>query len=96
VSGIMTSVGILPIITDNRIPLIDGGTTWNHRIVLLDESKVVRYGFRTADVDYSEPVVFKLGTTANLNTDYVAVMFDAPVVEYPDKAHCILTKSIAK
>lgn len=98
VTGILTCVGILPIVVDNRIPVNANATTptsKDHKIVLLNEDMVVRHYLRGRDVSYGEPVVFKLGTTASLISDYVAIMFDNLVVEYPDKAHCILTKTVA-
>lgn len=98
VTGIMTAIGILPIITDNRIPVNANATTptsKDHKIVLLNENMVVRHFLQGRDVSYSDPVVFKLGTTDSLVTDYQMVMFDNVVVNYPDKAHCILTKVVA-
>ena len=92
VSGIMTAAGILPIVPDNRIPVTDTGSAYAHKIVLLDEQKVVRHYL----AGYGEPVVFKLGTVESLITDYVAVLFDNVVCQFPDVAHCILTKTVAK
>lgn len=97
VTGVMTCIGILPIITDNRIPVAKDATEPTkdaHKIVLLNEDLVVRHYLQGRDVSYADPVVFKLGTTQSLVTDYQMVMFDNVVVNYPDKAHCILTKLV--
>lgn len=97
VTGVMTCIGILPIITDNRIPVLKDlvETTKDcHKIVLLNENMVVRHYLQGRDVSYADPVVFKLGQAADLVTQYQMVMFDNVVVEYPDKAHCILTKLV--
>ena len=87
VTGIMTCVGLLPIITDKRIPV----TATSHPILIIDESKIVRHHL----IGYESPVTFKMGEVQTLLTEYVAVQFANLVVEFPDKAHCIMTKTFA-
>ena len=88
VTGIMTCVGLLPIITDKRIPV----TPTSHPILILDESKIVRHHL----IGYEQPITFKMGEVQSLLTEYVAVQFANLVVQFPDKAHVIMTKTFAQ
>lgn len=93
VKAIMTVAGKLPIITDNRIPVdTSGGTNDLHKIILVDEAKIVRHHL----IGYENPVVFKMGEVQSLLTEYVAVQFANVVVQFPDKSHCVMTKTLAK
>ena len=93
VTGIMTCVGLLPIITDKRIPINTSDPTKDkHPILIVDESKIVRHHL----VGYETPVTFKMGEVQSLLTEYVAVQFSNLVCQFPDKAHCIMTKEFAK
>lgn len=93
VTGIMTVVGLLPIITDKRIPIdTSNATVDNHKILIVDESRIVRHHL----IGYETPVTFKLGEINTLLTQYVAVQFANVVVEFPDQAHLLITKSFAK
>jgi hypothetical protein len=93
VTAIMTVAGLLPIIPDDTITIDTAGATTDvHPIVIVDESKIVRHYL----AGYADPVVFKLGLVDTLIDDYVAVTFDNVVVEFPDKAHCIMKKSFTK
>jgi len=92
VNAIMTAAGLLPIVVDKRIPIDMSGATEEHPILIIDESKIVRHFL----IGYDKPVVFKMGEIQTLLTEYVAVQFANFVCEFPDKAHVIMTKSIAK
>jgi len=93
VTGIMTVVGLLPIITDKRIPIDTSDVAVDkHPILILDESKIVRHHL----IGYESPVTFKMGEVQTLLTEYVAVQFANLIVEFPDRAHVIMTKSFTK
>lgn len=97
VPGIMTAAGILPIVADPEIPLNANATDpskKDHKILLLNENYIVRHYLTDGQVSYGDPVVFELGRTANLATDYVIFMSDNVVAEYGDVAHCIATLTI--
>lgn len=94
VPAIMTTAGILPIIRDPEIPLEKNAKndgTYDHKILFLNENLIKRHYFVDGTTSYENPVVFKLGRTESLVDDYVIVMLDNVVAEYPDVAHCIAT-----
>lgn len=91
VRGIMTAAGILPIIADPFLPVVDKGTAYEHKIVIVSENLIERQ-YVTADV----PRIYQLGTDASLAQKFVGVLFDTIIVKGADVGHAILTKTIAK
>lgn len=88
VPGLMTAAGLLPVVPD---PFLATNPSWataaptgetNYPFVILTES-LLEYHY----VGSPTPRMFQLGTTSNLNEDYVGVLFGAPVVKKGDKAH---------
>ena len=84
VKGVMTAMGILPIITDPYLPL--EGT--KHKVAILSENLLVRYY-----VGSDKPRIFGFGIQdESLNQKYMALQYDCIVAKGADYAHTILTK----
>jgi hypothetical protein len=86
--AIMTAAGLLPVIVD---PLLAANPAWasaapagqtNYPFVIVTES-LIEYHY----VGSETTQLFQLGTTSNLQDDYVAVKFGAPVVKAGNRAH---------
>jgi len=87
VKGVMTAMGILPIITDPYLPL--EGT--KHKVAILSENLLVRYY-----VGSDKPRIFGFGIQdESLNQKYMALQYDCIVAKGADYAHTILTKDTA-
>ena len=87
VKGVMTAMGILPIITDPYLPL--EGT--KHKVAILSENLLVRYY-----VGSDKPRIFGFGIQdESLNQKYMALQYDCIVAKGADYAHTILTKDMA-
>ena len=91
VIGIMTSAGILPIICDPFLPIVDGGATNDHKIVIATESLLERH-YVKSDV----PRLYQMGTVADLAQRFTAVQFDTVIAKGADYAHATLTKKVTK
>lgn len=84
VKGVMTAMGILPIITDPYLPL--EGT--KHKIAILSENLITRYY-----VGSDKPRIFGFGIQdESLNQKYMALQYDCIVAKGAEYAHTILVK----
>lgn len=84
VKGVMTAMGILPIITDPYLPL--EGT--KHKVAILSENLITRYY-----VGSDKPRIFGFGIQdESLNQKYMALQYDCIVAKGAEYAHTILTK----
>lgn len=87
VIGVMTAMGVLPIIADPYLPVVDG----QHKIVILTESLCTRYY-----VGSDKPRIFGFGIQdESLNEKYMALQYDCIVAKGADYAHTVLTKTVA-
>jgi hypothetical protein len=92
VFGIYTAAGLLPIIPepflnmDQAIPGIGAapGGQHNYPFMIVSES-LLEYHY----VGSSDPRVFQLGKTNNLNESYTGIMFGAPVAKLAANAHTV-------
>lgn len=92
VPSIYTQIGELPIIPDPFVRVVDGGTTLDHRFVLVNENLIERHYLTTP-----APRVFKMSQNENLIDDYIAFLWDTVIVKGADaKAHSIITKKVNK
>jgi len=91
VKGIMTAVGILPLIADPFLPIADGGTTNDHKIVIASEGLLERHYVKS-----EVPRLYQMGTTADLAQRFVAVQFDTVIAKGAGYAHAVLTKKVTK
>lgn len=92
VIGVMTAMGILPIIADPYLPLDTTTTVGStiHKIVILTESLITRYY-----VGSDKPRIFAFGIQdESLNEKYMALQYDCIVAKGAAYAHSILTKTI--
>lgn len=87
VKGVMTAMGVLPIITDPYLPL----DSTKHKIAVLSENLLVRYY-----VGSDKPRIFGFGIQdESLNQKYMALQYDCIVAKGANYAHTILTKDTA-
>mgnify|MGYP000022120341 FL=1 len=92
VIGVMTAMGVLPIIADPYLPLdtktISGSTI--HKIAILSENLLTRYYVGSAN-----PRIFAFGIQdESLNEKYMALQYDCIVAKGAEYAHTILTKTV--
>lgn len=89
VNGIQTAAGVLPIVPD---VFLDMDPDWataapvdqhNYPFVIADENLIEFHHLPGSD----KPQLFQLGTVANLQEDYVGVMFGGVVVKGAGRAH---------
>lgn len=78
IDGIMTSAGILPIITDIYCPA--------GKIAIVDENLLERQYITSAS-----PRLYQLGTEKDLATRFIAILFDTFIVRGGSYGHMILT-----
>lgn len=91
VRGVMTCMGILPIIPDAYLPLTVADSNTTHTIAILDENLLVRYY-----VGSDKPRIFGFGMQdESLNEKYMALQYDCIVAKGADYAHSLLTKTVA-
>jgi len=90
VLGIMTCMGILPIIADPFLPVNTVETNKVHKIAILTEDLLTRY-YVGSDI----PRVFQMGTDESLVKKYMALQYDCIVAKGASYAHTILTKNVA-
>lgn len=92
VRGVMTAMGILPIVPDPFLP-VDTTTESGkalHRIAILSENLLVRFY-----VGSDKPRIFGFGIQdESLNEKYMAVQYDVVVAKGAEYAHTILTKKV--
>jgi hypothetical protein len=91
VPRIVTNRGLLPLLPDPYIDIVDTGATLDHSFVMVNESLIERHYITSAT-----PRMFQLGQVASLVNDRVAVMFDTVIVKGADAAHCIMKKVVTK
>lgn len=94
VLGVMTAMGILPIVPDPYLPIEDGvsGDAGKklHHVAILSENLITRYY-----VGSPVPRIFAFGIQdESLNEKYMALQYDCIVAKGADYAHTILTKKI--
>lgn len=96
VQGIMTCMGILPIIADPFLPLVevaasgDDPATTTHRIAILSENLITRFYVGSPNVR-----VFEFGyNDYTLAKKYMALQYDTIVAKGAGYAHTILTKTV--
>lgn len=89
--GVMTAAGILPLIPDPFMPIADGGTTNDHRIVIVSEDLLERHYVKS-----EMPRLYQLGEVVDLSQRFVAVQFDTVIAKAAGYAHAVLTKKVAK
>ena len=78
IDGIMTSAGILPIITDIYCPA--------GKIAIVDENLLERQYITSAS-----PRLYQLGTEKDLATRFIAILFDTFIVRGGSYGHMVLT-----
>lgn len=78
IDGIMTSAGILPIITDIYCPA--------GKIAIVDETMLERQYITSAT-----PRLYQLGTEKDLATRFIAILFDTFIVRGGSYGHMVLT-----
>lgn len=93
VNAISTAAGLLPLIPDWSLPapvssISEGAPRMDYKLAIVTED-LVEYHYLTTP----EPRVFVLGLLGNLATQYVAVMFGAPV--FKGKADPAVTPEVA-
>lgn len=92
VMGVMTAMGVLPIIADPYLPLdttTSVGSTI-HRIAILSENLLTRFY-----VGSDKPRIFAFGIQdESLNEKYMALQYDCIVAKGAEYAHTILTKTV--
>ena len=87
VIGVMTAMGVLPIIPDPYLPVTED----EHKIVILSENLVTRY-YVTSD----KPRIFAFGIQdESLNEKYMALQYDCVVAKGAEYAHTVLTKKVS-
>lgn len=100
VRGVMTAMGILPIIPDPYLPVTEkttgegaaAKTTVEHKVAILSENLLTRYY-----VGSDKPRIFGFGIQdESLNEKYMALQYDCIVAKGADYAHTILTKTVDK
>ena len=92
VTGIVTAAGVLPLIPEPFLSMnatIPGITAAvsplnNYPFAIVSESLIEFHW-----IGSREPRVFQLGTLANLQEQYVGILFGAPVVKGPSYAHAV-------
>lgn len=92
VMGVMTAMGVLPIIADPYLPLDTTTTAGStiHRIAILSENLLTRYY-----VGSDKPRIFAFGIQdESLNEKYMALQYDCIVAKGAEYAHTILTKTV--
>ena len=93
VQGIMTCMGILPIIADPFLPLDTTTTSGStiHKIAILSENLLVRFYVGSPNVR-----VFEFGySDYGLAKKYMALQYDTIVAKGAGYAHTILSKTVA-
>jgi hypothetical protein len=86
VIGVMTAMGVLPIIPDPYIPLTGNA----HKVVILSENLITRYY-----VGSPVPRIFGFGMQdESLNEKYMALQYDCVVAKGAEYAHTVLTKTV--
>ena len=91
VRGVMTAMGVLPIIPDPYLPLADAGSGKKaHKVAILSENLLTRYY-----VGSDKPRIFGFGMgDETLNEKYMALQYDCIVAKGAEYAHTILTKTV--
>ena len=91
VRGIMTAMGVLPILPDPYLPLADAGNGKKaHKVAILSENLMTRYY-----VGSDKPRIFGFGIgDESLNEKYMALQYDTIVAKGAEYAHTILTKTV--
>lgn len=91
VRGVMTAMGVLPIVADPYLPLLDAGAgKKTHRIAILSENLLTRYYVGSPIPRIFE---FKQGDES-LVDKYMALQYDCIVAKGAEYAHVILTKTV--
>jgi hypothetical protein len=91
VEGIMTCMGVLPIVTDPFMALNTTEGKVEHRIAILTEDLITRFYVGSENVR-----VFEFGhQDESLATKYMALQYDTIVAKGENYAHTILTKEVA-
>lgn len=92
VTGLVTAAGVLPIIPEpflqmnasvGATPIAAAPANQNNYPFVILTEELVEYHY----INTPNPRVFQLGTVANLNEQYVGVMFGAPVIKAAGYAH---------
>ena len=87
VIGVMTAMGVLPIIPEPYLPVTGG----KHNVVILSENLCTRYY-----VGSDKPRIFGFGMQdESLNEKYMALQYDCVVAKGAEYAHTVLTKTVA-
>lgn len=90
VIGVMTAMGVLPILPDPYLPLGESEGKKVHRVVLLSENLITRYY-----VGSDKPRIFGFGIgDESLNEKYMALQYDCIVAKGAEYAHTILEKTV--
>lgn len=98
VQSLQTQAGKLPIIADPYLPNASGAAYGfsappagqkNYFAVIATES-MLQISYVSGETQNPRPRLFELGLTGNLNGQFVAVLFDAPIAKGPSYAHAVV------
>lgn len=91
VRGIMTCMGVIPIVTDPFLPVTTATNVATHKIVILSENLLRRFYIGSDKVR-----VFEIGHQADtsLAQKFMALQYDTIVAKGADYAHTILEKKV--
>lgn len=90
VKGVMTVMGVLPVIADPFLAVIDDGSGHDlHKIAVVSENLLER-----RYIGSPVPRVFQLGRQGDLVERYVGVQFDTFIAKAAAKGHVVITKSV--